>query len=132
MHNVAVMCASLDNFANGIITYANDTTPDYDFATTATYTCNDGYRLRVDHLAVVSYVYTCVSTHTSTGVWSRDPRYNQPRLIFECECKSSAISSVNLLDLEKYNHMQHGVIEASPAFAHSIYFITACKSPLVG
>ena len=31
--------------SNGMITYANDTTPDFDSGTTATYSCDEGFGL---------------------------------------------------------------------------------------
>ncbi|XP_064384964.1 uncharacterized protein LOC135333878 isoform X2 [Halichondria panicea] len=39
------MCSSLSPIANGLITYGSDTTDPFDFGTTATYACNDGFRL---------------------------------------------------------------------------------------
>ena len=53
----AVECEPLDAIANGIITYADDTTPNFDLGTTATYACNEGYFLDV---SVGSEVRTCV------------------------------------------------------------------------
>ncbi len=39
------MCSSLSPIANGLITYESDTTDPFNFGTTATYSCNDGFRL---------------------------------------------------------------------------------------
>ena len=102
MHIVAVVCASLGNFANGNITYVNDTIPDHDFATIATYTCNDGYRLRADYSVVESLVRTCAKLYSwrSTGFWSPNPRYHQPY----CECMSSAYTVTIYFQLEYNNN----------------------------
>ena len=41
--HTASNCTSLAVPSNGMITYANDTTPDFDSGTTATYSCNEGF-----------------------------------------------------------------------------------------
>ena len=41
----AIECEPLPPIANGLITYAVDTTPNYDLGTTATYACITGYFL---------------------------------------------------------------------------------------
>ena len=38
-------CSSLDLIDNGVITYGSDITDPFDFGTTATYSCNDGFVL---------------------------------------------------------------------------------------
>ena len=53
----AIECESIDSIANGFITYADDTTPNFDLGTTATYACNEGYFL---DLSVGIQVRTCV------------------------------------------------------------------------
>ena len=55
--HAAIECEPLDAIANGVITYADDTTPNFDLGTTATYTCNEGYFL---DLSVGVRVRTCV------------------------------------------------------------------------
>ena len=42
---VILECPSLDVPTNGAIVYASDTTPDFEFGTTATYSCMSGYGL---------------------------------------------------------------------------------------
>ena len=41
----AITCSLLGTLANGMITYDPDTTPPFDFETTATYSCDTGYGL---------------------------------------------------------------------------------------
>ena len=53
----AIECEALDPIPNGVITYADDTTPNFDLGTTATYACNEGYFL---DLSVGVRVRTCV------------------------------------------------------------------------
>ena len=43
--SLAIECEPLPAIANGMITYADDTTPNFDLGTTATYACDDGYYL---------------------------------------------------------------------------------------
>ena len=38
----AIKCLPLPPINNGFVTYAPDTTPNYDLGTVATYTCNNG------------------------------------------------------------------------------------------
>ncbi len=45
MSVAAIECPPLPAITNGVITYAADTTSDYDLGTVATYTCNAGYFL---------------------------------------------------------------------------------------
>ena len=52
--NLAITCDSLSSFANGVITYRFDRTSPFDFGTTATYSCNEGYYLEGED------VRTCV------------------------------------------------------------------------
>ncbi|XP_064387566.1 uncharacterized protein LOC135335869 isoform X2 [Halichondria panicea] len=44
---IPIECLSLGQVTNGMITYAPDTTSNYDLGTVATYTCNEGYRLDI-------------------------------------------------------------------------------------
>ena len=57
VNTAAIECEPLDAIANGVITYADDTTPNFDLGTTATYACNEGYFL---DLSVGVRVRTCV------------------------------------------------------------------------
>ncbi len=41
----AIECSPLTTIANGVITYAPDTTPSYDLSTVATYDCDAGFVL---------------------------------------------------------------------------------------
>ncbi len=43
--HTAVECSPLTTIANGVITYAPDTTSNYDLGTVATYTCDAGFVL---------------------------------------------------------------------------------------
>ncbi len=45
MSIAAIQCNALDGIENGVITYAIDTTPNYDPGTVATYTCDAGFFL---------------------------------------------------------------------------------------
>ena len=54
---VAIECEPLPPIANGLITYGDDTTPNFDLGTTATYECNEGFFL---DLSVGVRVRTCV------------------------------------------------------------------------
>ena len=54
---VAIECEPLPPIANGLITYAVDTTPNFDLGTTATYECDEGLFLDV---SVGNRVRTCV------------------------------------------------------------------------
>ena len=56
--NTAIVCRTLPDISNGFITYAPDTTPDYDFGTVATYACEAGFVL--DLSLGVSEMRTCV------------------------------------------------------------------------
>ena len=61
----AITCESLDSFANGVITYRTDRTSPFDFGTTATYSCNEGYYLEGED------VRTCVEDVSGlNGIWS--------------------------------------------------------------
>ncbi|XP_064387537.1 uncharacterized protein LOC135335856 isoform X6 [Halichondria panicea] len=44
---IPIECLPLEQVTNGMITYAPDTTSNYDLGTVATYTCNDGFRLDI-------------------------------------------------------------------------------------
>ena len=63
--STAITCSAL-NIENGMIMYSSDTTAPYDFGTTATYQCNEGYSfVRGDE------VRTCgVDGSSSNGSWS--------------------------------------------------------------
>ena len=63
--NTAIGCLVLPIFANGIITYATDVTPDFDLGTTATYSCNDGYTL---DLSTGDEVRTCIDDGNNDAV----------------------------------------------------------------
>ncbi len=67
--NTAIGCLVLPIFANGIITYAIDVTPDFDLGTTATYSCNDGYTL---YTSIGVEVRTCIDDgdNDAVGVFS--------------------------------------------------------------
>ncbi len=56
--HTAIECPTLPDIPNGLITYAPDTTPDYDLGTVATYDCNAGFAL--DLSLGGSEVRTCV------------------------------------------------------------------------
>ncbi len=43
--SLAVMCPQLTQPTNGTITYATDMSPDFDFLTIATYSCNTNFAL---------------------------------------------------------------------------------------
>ena len=53
----AIKCLSLNEIENGVILYANDTTPQYELGTVATYSCNTGFGL---DLSNGSETRTCV------------------------------------------------------------------------
>ena len=55
--SVAIECEVLPPIDDGSITYAEDTTPNFDLGTTATYECNEGFFLDV---SVGNRVRTCV------------------------------------------------------------------------
>ena len=44
-HSVAILCTSLAPDVNGVIIFAPDSTEPFDFQTTATYGCNEGFFL---------------------------------------------------------------------------------------
>ena len=46
-HCTAIECPPLDSITNGFITYAPDTTHNYDLDTVATYICNPGFFLDI-------------------------------------------------------------------------------------
>ncbi len=43
--HTAIICRTLPDIPNGFITYAPDTTPDYDLGTVAIYACDTGFVL---------------------------------------------------------------------------------------
>ena len=58
----AYTCSLLPSILNGVINYSPDTTSPFDFGTTATYSCNEGF-----YLSVVSS-RTCTGSGLS-GFW---------------------------------------------------------------
>ena len=42
---VAIVCSPLNEIANGLITYSSDTVSPFNFGTTATYSCDEGFFL---------------------------------------------------------------------------------------
>ena len=63
--NSAITCESLGSFGNGVITYRTDRMSPFDFGTTATYSCNEGYYLEGED------VRTCVEDVSRlNGIWS--------------------------------------------------------------
>ena len=69
------MCLPLTIPANGQVTYANDTTPNYEFTTQATYVCDQDYAL-----VEGNSIRSCGGDGSSSiGTWSG----NEPR----CERK---------------------------------------------
>ncbi len=71
--NTAIECHILPVFADGMIAYATDVTPDFDLGTTATYSCNDGYTLDI---AIGVEVRICIDdgNNDTEGVFSgREP-----------------------------------------------------------
>lgn len=68
MHNAAIMCTSLAAPALGYIVFNPDTTSPYDYQTTATYGCVEGYGLFGGYTT-----RQCESGSDSTGSWSGKP-----------------------------------------------------------
>ncbi len=71
----AIICRTLPDIPNGFITYAPDTTPDYDLNTVATYACDPGFVL--DLSLGGSVTRTCVDDmdNGAEGVFdSQTPR----------------------------------------------------------
>ena len=74
----AITCSLLGTLANGIITYDPDTTPPFNFETSATYSCNTGYGLS---LSGTSYRSCLGSPIGGGGQWTgRDSA--------TCDCKN--------------------------------------------
>ena len=67
----AIECLPLDSITNGVITYATDTTPNYDLGTVATYACNPEFVL--DLSLGGSMTRTCVDDDglDAIGVFDR-------------------------------------------------------------
>ena len=60
------MCPALTPPTNGVIVYASDTSADFDFETTATFSCNPGFGM-----VGGDEVRTCGGNGSSaTGVWT--------------------------------------------------------------
>ena len=70
LHTV-IICHTLPNILNGFITYAPDTTPDYDLDTVAIYACDTGFVL--DLSLERSVTRTCVDDDglDAIGVFDR-------------------------------------------------------------
>ena len=65
MMYAAITCTSLSSIPNGRITYTPDTTSPFDFGTTATYSCDDGFFI------VGNSAQTCDGDGSGVGgVWS--------------------------------------------------------------
>ena len=60
-----IVCYSLPALANGLITYATNTTASFDYQTTASYSCGSGYGLSSG-----DKVRTCVGSQAGPGEWS--------------------------------------------------------------
>ncbi len=69
--HTAIQCSPLPAITNGFITYAPDTTPNYDLGTVATYACDDGFVL--DLTLGGSMTRTCVDDldNDAEGVFNR-------------------------------------------------------------
>ncbi|XP_064387533.1 uncharacterized protein LOC135335856 isoform X2 [Halichondria panicea] len=70
---IPIECPPLDPITNGVITYAPDTTPNYDLGTVATYTCNDSFRLDISQGG--SETRTCIDdlNGDAVGVFTNLP-----------------------------------------------------------
>ena len=69
--HTAIECRNLPDIPNGVITYAPDTTPDYDLGTVAIYSCDTGFVL--DLSLGASEMRTCVDDmdNDAEGVFDR-------------------------------------------------------------
>ncbi len=64
--STAILCSALPAISDGVIMYSTDITAPFDFGTTATYSCNDGYFLQGSDT-----VRQCRDDSTdTTGDWS--------------------------------------------------------------
>ncbi len=63
--NAAITCSILTDPSNGAIIYTTDTVAPFDYQTTATYSCDNGFRL-----SVVGNTINCVGSHAGPGEWS--------------------------------------------------------------
>ena len=62
---VAIVCSTLNEIANGLIAYSSDTVSPFDFGTTATYSCDEGFFLEGNS------TQTCEGDGSRVdGVWS--------------------------------------------------------------
>ena len=61
-----ITCSRLTDPSNGVITYTTDTTAPFDYQTTATYSCDNGFRLS----AVGNTIRNCVGSNAGPGEWS--------------------------------------------------------------
>ena len=87
--STVIECPALTDPMNGGIVYAPDTSADYDFGTTATYSCNSGYSLVGDE------VRTCGGDGSSTmGVWDLSEPF--------CERKLATYN--DSVDLQSWSH----------------------------
>ena len=66
LHYTDITCSRLTDPSNGVITYTTDTTAPFDYQTTATYSCDNGFRLS----AVGSTIRNCVGSNAGPGEWS--------------------------------------------------------------
>lgn len=79
------MCTSLAPLNNGLLSYGPDTASPYDYQTTATYSCNEGYGLFGGDRA-----RQCDSSSPGDGGWSGTTP--------TCESKSTNIYTSWLID----------------------------------
>ncbi len=63
--HAAITCSILTDPSNGVITYTTDTTAPFDYQTTATYSCDAGFRLSIGYTA-----RSCVGSTNGPGIWS--------------------------------------------------------------
>ncbi len=64
--HAAITCSRLTDPSNGVITYTTDTTAPFNYQTTATYSCDNGFRLS----AVGNTIRNCVGSTAGPGEWS--------------------------------------------------------------
>ncbi len=75
--HTAIVCRALPAITYGSITYAPETTPDYDLGTVATYTCDAGFVL--DLSLGGSVMRTCVDDMDNVAIGEFDRQ--EPRCI---------------------------------------------------
>ncbi len=101
---LAIVCRTLSNITNGVITYAPNTTPNYDLGTVATYACTPGFVL--DLSLGGSEMRTCVDDNGLDAIGVFDNQ--EPRCIRK-SAVSTAFSSILLYD---YNTMLNAIYPA--------------------